>query len=146
MRRRPPGWAVALGAAALVVACIPALAPLGAAAASRPAVSLAVHYDDGAGHTRRGRLTCTKATQRATGDLAGRVPVARQCARVRALATLLAHPRPTGLLCADIYGGPQSIRVTGKIAGDAVRRRFRRTNGCEIEEFRRVNRALAIVP
>jgi hypothetical protein len=95
---------------------------------------------------RTGRLTCTASVQRATGGLRGRVSAARQCARVRSIASLLTDVAPAGRICTQIYGGPQTIRVRGTIGKAAVRRTFKRTNGCEIADFARVARALPIAP
>jgi hypothetical protein len=133
-------------AAVLAAALLGAPAATPATAASQPSVSLSVRYDNGAGRVREGRLTCTASGQRATGALAGRVRATRQCSRVRSIASLLTHAAPTGRLCTQIYGGPQTIRVTGRIGKARVRRTFKRTNGCEIADFARVARALPIVP
>ena len=38
-------------------------------------------------------------------------------------------------MCTQIYGGPETARVTGTINGKKVDRRFTRTNGCEIADF-----------
>ncbi len=144
------GRASALTAIALVAcACAGAAgaaAARTAAGATRPAVALSARYDDGAGHVRSGRLTCDAKGQRATGALAGRVSAARQCARVRALRGFLTHAPPAGRICTQIYGGPQTLRVTGRIGGSGVHRRFTRTNGCRIADFARAVRALPIAP
>jgi hypothetical protein len=142
--RPRPGWA-AVVAAALIAGCGSTVAADGATARPAPAVTLSVRYDDGAGRARTGGLTCTAAKRRATGALAGRVPAARQCSRVRAIASLLTHTPSGRRICTQIYGGPQTMRVTGKIGRAAVHRRFARTNGCEIADFARVVAALPIV-
>lgn len=143
MRPARRGRAAAVIAAALLAACGEA-GTAQPSAASRPSVALSVRYDNGAGRVRTGRLTCTASVQRAAGALAGRVPVARQCTRVRSIASLLTHAPPAGRICTQIYGGPQTIRVRGKIGRAAVRRTFKRTNGCEIADFARVAMALPI--
>jgi hypothetical protein len=118
-----------------------AKAPAGSAGAP---LALAVRYDDGAGRTLAGRLTCTSTAARASGALDGRVPPARLCGRARALAPLLTTPRGGRVACTQLYGGPQTLRVTGTIDGRPVKRRFARTNGCEIAEFGRVATALPL--
>jgi hypothetical protein len=134
------GWTTAVAATALLAGC-------GADKKARnPAggpIALAVRYDDGVGErVRTGRLTCTADAQRAAGALAGPLPVARLCSQARAIATLLTKGPPAGRRCTRIYGGPQSVRVTGTIDGRAFNRRFTRTNGCEVEDYRRVTTAL----
>jgi hypothetical protein len=135
------GWAAA---AVLLTGCGEsgdAKAPARPAAGS---LALAVRYDDGAGRVRSGRLTCAAGKQRAAGALAGRAPAARLCTQARAIAPLLTKPRPGPVACTQIYGGPQTLRVTGTIDGRAVKRRFTRTNGCEIADFGRVADALPV--
>lgn len=142
--------ALALGAAALALALaggVPSPAPPAAAAARPAAVSLSVRYDDGAGDLRSGRLTCDAHGSRATGALAGHgVSAARQCARVRAIRGLLVHAPAGSRICTQIYGGPEILRVSGTIGNARVRRRYKRTNGCEIADFARVVHALPIAP
>jgi hypothetical protein len=134
------GWATA---AVLIAGC----GETGdAKAPARPAgsLALAVRYDDGAGRVRSGRLTCAPGEQRATGALAGRAPAARLCRQARTIVPLLTRKRPARVACTQIYGGPQTLRVTGTVDGRAVKRRFTRTNGCEIADFDRVARALPV--
>ena len=45
-------------------------------------------------------------------------------------------------VCTQIYGGPETARVTGTIDGEKVDRRFTRTNGCEIDDFNRAGELL----
>jgi hypothetical protein len=135
------GWAMAV---ALLAGCgesDDATAPVRPAAGS---LALAVRYDDGSGRVRSGRLTCAAGEQRATGALADSAPAARLCAQARAIAPLLTKPRPGRVACTQLYGGPQTLRVTGTIDGRAVKRRFTRTNGCEIADFGRVADALPV--
>jgi hypothetical protein len=113
---------------------------------SRAPIALAVRYDDGAGRVRSGRLTCAPGDQRATGALAGGPPAARLCTQARTLGPLLTKRRAARIACTQIYGGPQTLRVTGTIDGRAVTRRFARTNGCEIADYARVAGALPATP
>jgi hypothetical protein len=140
--RAVAGWALAV---ALLAGCgggdDPAKAPARPTAGS---IALAVRYDDGAGRVRTGRLTCAAGEQRATGALADRAPAARLCTQARALRPLLFKQRDGRVACTQLYGGPQTLRVTGTIDGRAVNRRFARTNGCEIADFARVAGALPV--
>jgi hypothetical protein len=138
-------WPAAVAVAALLAGCATLVATPPAPAATRPAISLSVRYDDGARHVRTGHLTCNARVKRATGALAGRVAAARQCVRVRAIASLLTHAPPARRICTQLYGGPQTLRVSGRLGTAAVQRRFKRTDGCEIRDFARVLHALPIV-
>jgi hypothetical protein len=131
-------------AAALLAGCGESGAAKAPARPAAGSLALAVRYDDGAGRVRSGRLTCAAGEQRAAGALAGGASAARLCRRARAIAPLLTKPPPKRVACTQIYGGPQTLRVTGTIDGRAVKRRFARTNGCEIADFDRVAGALPV--
>ncbi|MGA1212362.1 MAG: hypothetical protein ACO3ZZ_01335 [Solirubrobacterales bacterium] len=45
------------------------------------------------------------------------------------------QPVPPGQVCSEIYGGPQTARIAGTVAGRGVDADFSRTNGCEIERW-----------
>jgi len=45
-------------------------------------------------------------------------------------------------VCTQIYGGPETARVSGTIDGEKVDRRFERTNGCAIADFNRAGELL----
>ena len=83
---------------------------------------------DGAGGTdaRTTRLRCP-SQRRATA-----------CRRLRALPRSALAPVPDDVVCTQLYGGPQTGRIEGTIAGRRVAARFRRTNGCEIARYGRV--------
>ena len=44
-------------------------------------------------------------------------------------------PVPADEACTEIYGGPQTARVTGTFRGEPVDAEFDRTNGCEISRW-----------
>lgn len=44
-------------------------------------------------------------------------------------------PVPADAMCTEIYGGPQTARVTGTFRGEQVDAAFKRTNGCEIARW-----------
>ena len=137
------GLALALG---LTVAALGGCGDSEEEPAARPAVSapaggaieLAIAYDDGKGNKTAATLTCRDGEQKAGGALAGRAPAAALCAQARAIAELLTTQPDPRRVCTQIYGGPQTGRVTGTIDGKKVDRRFTRSNGCEIADFRRV--------
>jgi hypothetical protein len=45
---------------------------------------------------------------------------------------------PRDAVCLEIYGGPQTALVTGRLRGRRVRARFNRHDGCEIGRWNRV--------
>lgn len=47
-------------------------------------------------------------------------------------------PVPTGTACTQIFGGPQTARVTGSVRGERVDAAFARSDGCEIARWDRV--------
>jgi len=112
-------------------------------AAPKGAVELTVLYDDGSGRKATGTLTCRGATRSAAGALDGKTPPAKLCAQASAIADMLTSDPEKGRVCTQIYGGPETARVTGTIDGEKVDRRFRRTNGCEIADYTRAAGLLA---
>lgn len=87
-------------------------------------------------------LRCRPGAERAAGALVRRAPVARLCSDARALTPLLTATRPARRMCTQLYGGPQTARISGTIDGRRVDRTFRRTNGCEIEQYARISKIL----
>lgn len=101
------------------------------------AIELTVVYDDGSGRTTTGTLTCRGADRRAEGALDGRATPAELCAQARGIADLLTSEPDKDRACTQIYGGPETATVTGTIDDDEVERRFSRTNGCELADYKR---------
>jgi hypothetical protein len=100
-------------------------------------IELTIRYDEGTGAAVRSTLLCRDGEQRATGALASGAPVAELCVRARSLAGLLTTSPAANRACTQLYGGPQTARVTGTIDSRRVDRRFARTDGCEIADFSR---------
>ena len=98
-------------------------------------IDLAIRYDDGAGKEQTALLTCRDSVQRAGGFLNGKAPVSELCETARSLKQLLTTQPEKDRMCTQIYGGPETARVTGTIDGEKVDRRFTRTNGCEVADF-----------
>ncbi len=76
------------------------------------------------GPTERRRIVCERlgegnATCRSLGELT-----------VKRLA-----PVPATVACAEIYGGPDTARVTGELRGEKVDARFNRTDACETKRW-----------
>ena len=128
------------GLAAAFVVALAGCAGDGArpAAGGERAIALTVRFDDGAGRVARGTLTCRAGVRRATGVAR---PASLTCVRVRRIKSLLLAAADPGRACTLIYGGPQTARVTGRLDGRRVDRRFARTDGCEIADHGRLARA-----
>ena len=101
------------------------------------AIELSIRSVTAAGATRTSTLTCRKGEQRAGGALVGRARAVALCAKARSIAELLTTQPDQQRACTEIYGGPETGRVSGTIDGTKVDRRFTRTNGCEIADFSR---------
>ena len=139
MRRRAAVTAaLALLAGVALSACGEADEPAARQATTASgAIELTVRYDDGSGRKTTGALTCRGADRRAAGALDGRAPVAELCAQARGVSELLTSKPEAGRACTQIYGGPETAVVTGTIDGETVERRFTRTNGCELADYKR---------
>lgn len=90
--------------------------------------TLVVTVDDGTGGTpRTWTLTCDPPG----GDHPD--PVAA-CAAIEAARRPFA-PVPAGMLCTQIYGGPQTATIEGTWRGEPVRASYKRSDGCEIARW-----------
>jgi hypothetical protein len=139
MRRRSAlAAALALVPAVSLGACGEAEEPAARQSASGSgAIELTVLYDDGSGRKTTGTLTCRGADRRAEGALDAGASPTELCAHARGIAELLTSEPDEGRACTQIYGGPETAVVTGTIDDDKVDRRFARTNGCELADFKR---------
>lgn len=63
----------------------------------------------------------------------------RACQRLTSGGRALFAPLRKGLICTQIYGGPQVALVTGTLAGHRLWARFQRRNGCEIDRWNRLS-------
>jgi hypothetical protein len=61
---------------------------------------------------------------------------ARACSQLAAMQRPFA-PVPPDLACTEIYGGPAVALVTGMHKGRRVWARFSRTDGCQIDRWKR---------
>ncbi len=137
--RRATVAAAALAIAAALAGCGDADEPAAqqTATTASGAIELTIVYDDGSGRKTTGALTCRGAVQRAEGALDGAASPAKLCAQARGNKELLTTTPDKGRQCTQIYGGPETAHVTGTIDGDKVDRRFTRTNGCELADYKR---------
>ncbi|MEX2194979.1 MAG: hypothetical protein WD844_06810 [Thermoleophilaceae bacterium] len=107
---------------------------------SSPEVVLDIRFDDGDGETDTASLRCAAGEPEAEGYLSG-ADAAELCASALELDSLLTEEPPARRVCTQIFGGPQTARVTGTLDGEDVDRRFSRENGCRIAEWDRLQRA-----
>ena len=88
---------------------------------------LRITVDTGSGQTRTYILRCDPPG----GDHPDPQAACEALARMQAPFA----PLPKGLLCTEIYGGPQMAKVEGTYRGVPTLSEFRRTNGCEISRW-----------
>jgi hypothetical protein len=84
---------------------------------------LIVVLDDGAGRRVETPVACTDAPE--------------LCALVRDILD-----SPGDEVCTQIYGGPQTISITGELDGRGIDLLITRTDGCQIHRYERVIAAL----
>jgi hypothetical protein len=97
--------------------------------------SLRITYWDDSGKPSQS-VTWTLRCNPARGSLA-RAAVA--CRRLAARGAKLFAPLPENIVCTELYGGPQKARVVGTVEGRRIWATFSRTNGCEIDRWRRIS-------
>ena len=102
----------------------------GSSASTKLSVTVWPHGKSGRG------VSYTLVCPRGTGTL----PAAHSaCSKLRRIRIKAFAPVPAGTACTELYGGPQTARVTGHFAGKSIKANFNRTNGCEIERWSRLS-------
>jgi hypothetical protein len=96
--------------------------------AKEPQDRLEVVRDNGMGESVRVDLDC------ASGDR-------ELCAEIARLLPAL-QPDPD-VACTEIYGGPETITITGTIGGVPIDTTVGRTDGCAIDRYDRLDRVLS---
>jgi hypothetical protein len=89
---------------------------------------LTIVVGDGSGHTTTWHLTCEPAG----GD---HPTPAKACAALAEHGRTALPPVPTDRMCTEIFGGPQTARITGTWRGERVDAKLSRGNGCEIARW-----------
>ena len=117
---------------ALFLAALTVSAPLRAGASST--TTLRIAYWEGPGDTPG--VVWTLRCNPARGTLPR---PAAACTKLAVGGAKLFAPVRPGAICTEIYGGPQRARIVGVVAGKRVWSTFARTNGCEIDRWRRVS-------
>lgn len=67
------------------------------------------------------------------------VDAARVC---EAITPALLKPVGAREVCTMVYGGPQTLRITGRLRGQEVDVNFSRTDGCQIDRWNRLAKVL----
>ena len=90
--------------------------------------------------------TARAAHRRASCKLtARRRPTARRAAPPPACPRATSRRRRADTACTQIFGGPETATIKGTIRGEPVDAKFSRSDGCEIERWKRVEPLLAEV-
>jgi hypothetical protein len=91
----------------------------------------------GTSPAREATLSCGQASK-GTGFLAAPATAAKACDLLRtndSVVKRLVYGPADGLLCTEIYGGPEVARISGTIAGQQVNAVINRANGCGISDW-----------
>lgn len=113
----------------LVVAALMASVVPPAAAAARTTLTIIADLDDGQ-KAHKWTLTCEPSG----GNHPNRKAA---CALLSRQGTKIFTPVPADAMCTEQYGGPERVRVVGKVRGKKVDALFIRTNGCQIARYNR---------
>jgi hypothetical protein len=60
------------------------------------------------------------------------------CDQLDALPASAFKPVPAGIMCSQIYGGPEEATVQGTLHGQPIDAQFSRTDGCETARWAKV--------
>ncbi len=112
-----------------------------------PVADLTVVYDHPDVGSVEYQIVCLGDTATLLGDVEG-VRDQEACAALAqdAVQTRLIEGAPTDIACTEIYGGPETARITGAIDDQAVDTTVDRANGCGIDDWDRVLAALLPPP
>lgn len=122
--------ALGLLAAAALAGCGSSDEGTQAAGPSGQLAKLVVTVDDdgakGAGQPRELHLDCAKPTD------------SRACGAAAGVSAADVRKTPGDMACTQIYGGPEEASITGTIRGQRIDATFKRTDGCEITRWKKV--------
>ena len=108
---------------------------------SAASAMLEISVRDGRGEASEATVRCSPGSDRLTGYL--RLEQAADlCRRLGELTAPLTSPPPRGRACAEVYGGPATARIRGRLEDRPVDRRLARTDACEIAEWNRLDSLL----
>jgi hypothetical protein len=104
-------------------------------------VNLTVSVNDGEGKQAKGTLKCDEGSAEGSGFLEDSAD--EHCRAARSLEKLLTTQPPRDRICTQVYGGPQTARITGTFGAQDVARSLARTDGCQIEDWKQADALLA---
>ena len=67
------------------------------------------------------------------------------CGAVAGVSTRDLAPTPGDTACTQLFGGPETATIKGTIRGEPVDAQFSRSDGCEVNRWKRVEALLAEV-
>ncbi len=105
-------------------------------------VRLAIEAQDGRGAVKRAQLVCDGGEVTARGL----APDNNLCAAARNLAPFLSEKPAADRVCTQIYGGPETARISGQIEGRRIERRFSRSDGCRVADWERAQPLIPLQP
>jgi hypothetical protein len=132
---------VVLLVAALAVAAVACGDDEAGSSGSGQALNLTVSVKDGEGKEANGTLKCEEGTAEGSGFLESSAD--EHCRAARGLEQLLTTQPPKDRVCTQVYGGPQTARITGTFGAQDVARSLSRTDGCQIEDWKQADALLA---
>jgi hypothetical protein len=103
-------------------------------------LNLTLTVSDGEGKDAKATLKCDESTAEGTGFLESGAEEA--CRNARDLEKTLTTQPPQDRVCTQIYGGPQTARITGTFGDKDVAREIKRNNGCDIEDWKQAQALL----
>jgi hypothetical protein len=113
-------------------------APASPTTGASATTNLTVVIDPGTGKTTTWTLTCDP-----TGGTHPDPSAA--CAALTAKGKTALPPVAKDVMCTQIYGGPQTAKITGTWSGKPVNASFKRSNGCEISRWKDLQGLLPVV-
>ncbi len=113
----------------------PGTASRASAGPAAAVTDLKIVMDGGAGRPSTGTLTCPAADAATTAPGGTHPDPARACAALAKGAKTGLPPVGKGLMCTELYGGPQTAKITGTYLGQPVSSSLSRVNGCEIARW-----------
>jgi hypothetical protein len=132
---------VALLVAALAVAAVACGDDDSLSSGGDQSVNLTVSVKDGGGKQAEGTLKCEQGSAEGGGFLESSAE--EHCQAARGLEKLLTTQPPKDRVCTQVYGGPQTARITGTFGAQDVARSLSRTDGCQIEDWKQADALLA---
>jgi len=136
--RRARARRLAVLVAAVTVTSLAPAAAQAAPAATAPAYDVALNLSvtDAPGAPAQTATLRCRDSQADAGGYLSPLP-AQACRQARDLARFLLSAPDPDRICPEIFGGPQTAKVTGSIEGRLVQRAFSRHNGCAIADWDR---------